>query len=435
MSKHIVSIAVALALVFVVLALLLFNRLSVGGDERDGIVRVYYADNISSAHQSVIDRFNALHQGRVEVVPVNLPFEKFSTNERKELLARSLRNKSDRLDIFTVDHIWVARFSRWCEPLDSAFAPEERASILPQAEESCQFNGHLMALPMYIDVGLMYFRSDLMKQLRPDPAFEARLHASLTWDEFRAVGRDARAKGWPFYFFQANDYEGLTCNFFELIAGQDDQFFTRRPLDFERPEAKRALAMLVGFAGKDGISPREVSEYDEIQSYTRMLDRNGVVVRGWPNFLESYHQSYPDTWKLDVVQRAPMPHFEGHRPVSVFGGWNFMVSRYSARKKEAVELARFFQRVDMQKILFELGGYIPTNTEVYKDTVYMAEHPVLKYYAGLIKSGFHRPALVEYTKMSDIVSKNAHRAVKGEIDIDTALRAMNREIRAAGANQ
>jgi ABC-type glycerol-3-phosphate transport system substrate-binding protein len=119
----------------------------------------------------------------------------------------------------------------------------------------------------------------------------------------------------------------------------------------------------------------------------------------------------------------------------VFGGWNFMVSRYSARKKEAIELARFFQRVDMQKVLFELGGYIPTNTEVYRDTAYMAQHPVLKYYADLIRSGFHRPALVEYTKMSDIVSKNAHLAVKGEIDIDTALRAMNDEIRAAGAIQ
>ena len=435
MNKHFVSISVALALVFVILALFLFNRLSVGGDEPDDIVRVYYADNISFAHQSVIDRFNAMHRGRLEVVPVNLPFEKFSTNERKELLARSLRNKSDRLDIFTVDQIWVARFSRWCEPLDSAFGPGERAQILQQAEGSCIFNGHLMAIPMYLDVGLMYYRTDLMKVLRPDPGFQARLDASLTWDEFRAVGRDARARGWPFYFFQANDYEGLTCNFFELIAGQDAGFFTRRPLDFQRPEAQRALEMLVGFASPGGISPRAVTEYDEIQSYTHMLDANGVVVRGWPNFLESFRASYPDTHKLGLIQRAPLPHFEGQRSVSVFGGWNFMVSRYSARKKEAIELARFFQRVDMQKVLFEMGGYIPTNTQVYQDTAYMSKHPVLKYYAALIRSGFHRPALMEYTKMSDIVSKNVHRAVKGEIDSERALRVINTEIHAAGAMQ
>jgi multiple sugar transport system substrate-binding protein len=33
--------------------------------------------------------FNSRNKGRIEVVPVNLPFEKFTTNERKELLARS----------------------------------------------------------------------------------------------------------------------------------------------------------------------------------------------------------------------------------------------------------------------------------------------------------------------------------------------------------
>jgi multiple sugar transport system substrate-binding protein len=435
MRTHIVSFSVAIALVLAVAGLLVLNRLSVGGEERDGIVRVYYADHISPAHQSVIDRFNALHEGRVQVVPVDLPFEKFSTNERKELLARSLRNKSDRLDIFTVDYIWVARFSRWCEPLDSLISVDERSRVLPQAEESCVFDGHLMATPMYIDVGLLYYRRDLMRQLRPDPGFEHRLRTSVTWEEFRTVGREAKAKGWPFYFFQANDYEGLTCNFFELIAGQDDKFFTRRPIDFERPEARRALEMMVDFVGKDGISPREVCEYDEIQSYNKMLDTNGVAVRGWPNFLESYHVWYPDTAKLNLVERAPLPHFEGHRPVSVFGGWNFMVSRFSSRKKEAVELARFFQRVDMQKILFEVGGYIPTNMEVYADTAYMQTHPVLKYYAGLIASGFHRPALVEYTKMSDIVSQAANRAVKGEISIDKALHEMNAQIRAAGAMQ
>jgi multiple sugar transport system substrate-binding protein len=433
MRRHIVSISVALALVLAIVALVIFNRVSVGVDERDSVVRVYYADNISPAHQSVIDRFNALHEGRVEVVPVNLPFEKFSTNERKELLARSLRNKSDRLDIFTVDHIWVARFSRWCEPLDSLVSADDRSRVLSQAEESCFFNGRLMAIPMYIDIGLLYYRADLMKRLRPDPAFEERLRSSLTWDEFRAVGRDAGAQGWPFYFFQANDYEGLTCNFFELIAGQDEKFFTHRPIDFERPEPRRALEVLVDFASKDGISPREVCEFDEIRSYTQMLERDGVAVRGWPNFLESYRRWYADTSKLSLVARAPLPHFAGHKPVSVFGGWNFMISRFSARKKEAVELARFFQRVDMQKILFEVGGYIPTNMEVYADTAYMQRHPVLQYYAGLIRNGFHRPALMEYTKMSDIVSRAANRAVKGEISIDSALHDMNAQIRAAGA--
>jgi hypothetical protein len=58
-------------------------------------VQVYFADNISHSHKLVIEEFNRLYRGKIEVIPDNLPFEKFSTNDRKELLTRSLRSKSD----------------------------------------------------------------------------------------------------------------------------------------------------------------------------------------------------------------------------------------------------------------------------------------------------------------------------------------------------
>jgi len=284
-------------------------------------------------------------------------------------------------------------------------------------------------------VGLLYYRKDLLRQLHPDPQFEARVQASLTWTEFRKLGREASRRGYPFYFFQANDYEGLTCNFFELIAGQDDQFFNRRPLDFQRPEAQRALTMLVQFVHADKISPPSVTEFDEIQSYTHMLNDDGVFVRGWPNFVESFQLTYGDRGKLDLIQRAPLPHFEGKKSISVFGGWNLMISRYSARKEEAIEFARFFQSKAMQIVLFELGGYIPTSVQVYNDSAYVAQHPVLAYYASLLKAGFHRPALVEYTKMSDIVSKAVNKAIKGEVHVEQALREATRELRAEGATR
>ncbi len=435
MVKRSLPIAIALGLAFLVLSVFLFDRFGVMTDENDGIVRVYYADNISAAHQQIIDRFNALHRGRIEVVPVNLPFEKFSTNERKELLARSLRNKSDRLDIFAVDLIWVPRFSRWSEPLDSRFPPPERARILPQAEASCLFDSTLFAVPMYIDIGMLYFRRDLIEQLPGGRALRDRLRASVTWDEFLAAGREAVRSGHPFYLFQANDYEGLTCNFFELIAGQDESFFQRRPLDFESPVARRALSMLVGFVRTDRISPPAVTEFDEIHSYNYTLDHDGFCVRGWPNFIESFRTSYAARAKVDQLERGALPHFEGHRPVAVYGGWNLMISRYSTRKQEAMEFARFCQREDMQKTMFEIGGFIPTNLQVYADTAYVSHHPVLLYYKELIEHGFHRPALVEYTRMSDIVSRAVHRAVKGELKVDDALHEASREIQAAGATE
>ena len=84
------------------------------------IVRIQFADNISSAHLQVIELFNRRYAGRIEVIPVDLPFEKFSTNERKELLTRALRSKSNRLDVF------VQVISAWAPP-----SPLRRARQAP----------------------------------------------------------------------------------------------------------------------------------------------------------------------------------------------------------------------------------------------------------------------------------------------------------------
>jgi multiple sugar transport system substrate-binding protein len=433
--KQSIPILIAAFLVVVFLSVFFLERLGGYPDSSDGVVRVYYADNISPAHQWVVDEFNRSHRGRIEVVPVNLPFAKFSTNERKELLARSLRNKSDRLDIFAVDLIWVPRFSRWCETLDGLVSGEERNQILPQAEESCVFDGHLMALPVYLDVGLLYYRRDLIRALPHGASLEQTLRSSMTWGQFDSLGRAAASSGRPFYLFQGNDFEGLTCCYFEMIAGQDRDFFHRRPLDFESPVAKHALRMLVDFVWKDRISPPAVTEFDEIRSYTYALNQDAYTVRGWPNFLESFHAGTIVKPAVDSMDRAPLPHFPGHAPVSIFGGWNLMISRYSTRSKEALEFAKFIQREEVQEKLFEIGGYIPTNLAVYADSAYIHAHPVLAFYRDLIPFGFHRPALVQYTKMSDIISRAVHRAVKGEVDPDSALREASREIAKAGATE
>jgi hypothetical protein len=59
---------------------------------------------------------------------------------------------------------------------------------------------------------------------------------------------------------------------------------------------------------------------------------------------------------------------------------------------------------------------------------YVRQHPDLTFCRTLIEHGFHRPALVEYTKMSDIISHFVHLAIKGEISVDEALHNISRDI-------
>ena len=391
---------------------------------------IYYADNISPAHQAVIDRFNALHKGAIEVIPVNLPFEKFTTNERKELLARSLRNKSDRIDVFSVDLIWVSRFSKWSEPLDEVIGREERDNILGSALESCYADGALVAVPLYLDIGMMYYRRDILQRLPDWQEVENRLKESVTWEEFLALRDRLGYRDHPYYAYPAKDYEGLVCNYFEMLAGQQEGPVDNHSMRLTGKAPLTALRMMVDFVRREAISPPEVTEFDENRCYDFMLTHDGVFWRGWPNFLENYRSFFPDTAKLGMIGRAALPHFAGRPPRSVFGGWNLMISKYSTGKPQAMEFIRFLQSEEAQKTLFRMGGYLPANRKVYDDTTFMRQHPDLVYYRHLLDRGFHRPALKEYTRISDVISHYVHRAITGELTPDEALRSASRMINA-----
>ena len=182
------------------------------------ITEIYFADNISPAHQKLIDRFNSEHDGKIKVIAVNLPFTKFSTNERKELLARTLRSNSSRIDIFAVDIIWVPRFARWCHPLDSYFSAKDQKQILTCALQSCYFEDQLMAVPFYTDVGMMYYRQDIIQSLPDGLEIDRKLKASITWEQFIKLSQRFSHLKNPFYLFPADNYEGFIWSFVEGIA-------------------------------------------------------------------------------------------------------------------------------------------------------------------------------------------------------------------------
>ena len=415
---------VTLVVVVTVLTAVLWYVLSpslISSSASSQVTRVYFADRISDAHRLVIDRFNQLHRGSIEVVPVDLPFDKFSTNERKELLARSLRSGSDKLDVFAVDLIWVQRFARWCEPLDAYFNSRDREKIIPVALQSCFFDSSLVSMPLYIDIGLMYYRRDILDRLPDASKIAEDLERSVSWPELVQLQKRLGYSGRPYYLFQANDYEGLVCNYLELVMAKDPTSLSSNRIDLQSPASRSALELLVDLVHKYRMSPIEVSEFDETRSYKYMLDYDAVFVRGWPNFVETFRRSYQDTAKLANIRKAALPHFPGQQPTSVFGGWNLMLSKYSTQKAAALEFIRFAETKEAQQLLYKTDGLLPITIDIYQDTAYMNGHPDLAYYYTLLQRGFHRPAMIDYTRISDIISYYVRQAIRKELTVQEAL--------------
>jgi multiple sugar transport system substrate-binding protein len=396
-------------------------------EPKSSVPRIYFADNISNAHQRLIERFNQKYAGQVEVEGVDLPFSKFSTNERKEILTRALRSKSTRLDVFAVDLIWISRFARWSIALDNHFTPADLASLSKDALASCYYHSRLFGAPFYIDVGMMYYRKDILRRLPDASQVESRLKQSITWDELIDLHKRLQPLSEPFYLYAAEPFEGLMCSFIETIVGQGGQLVRGDSLCLTTPEAIRGLQLLIDLVHRYKLSPMEVCHFREGDVYSFAQQQGAVFFRGWPGNLLPSRSTDPE--KFNNIGLARIPHFRHGNPKSVFGGWHLMISRYSKHQQEAVTFVKFAQSLEAQEILYDAGGYMPVNEALYADSAFCRLHPDLSEYRPMLSSGFHRPALEEYTKISDIITSYLHQAIAYNWSAVEALHKADQQIR------
>lgn len=397
-------------------------------NNRGKVKTIYFADNISKAHQRIINLFNKKFEGQIRVETINLPFEKFSTNERKELLARYLRSKSNRIDVFSVDIIWVPRFAKWSLPLDTMIDSQKVNNLLPYALKSCVYNNKLYAVPLYIDIALMFYRDDLLKQLPDYNKYSEELASSVTWERFFELQKKLKLPPNNFYIFQADDYEGLLCSFTEIMSNLGSKIIEDDDkLKLDEPNTIEAVRFLHNLIYTNKLSPEKVTDLRENNSYQYFVNNNSFAVRGWPNFLSDDNKYLSGDLKKNI-KRAPLPHLSGSQPASVFGGWNLMVSKYSEKIPEVLKFLEFILSQEAQKILYEEENFLPVIKSVYEDSLFVENHSELKFYKDLFNTGVYRPFLVEYTNVSNILSSYINKALKNEMSVDEAVKQASEKI-------
>lgn len=391
------------------------------------VKHIYFVDHISSAHRKVIDIFNKRNEGRIYVEAIHLSFEKFSTNERKELLTRFLRTKNDRIDIFSVDQIWVPRFAKWAVPLNYYFPPSVLNQISPAPLQTCFVKDTLVAMPLYFDIASTFVNKNVFNELPNGMQLLKKLEHGITWEELTAISNEVKNRN-NFYIFQADDYEGLICLYAEMLESLRAPMVVKGKLNLLTKEALKALQLLVDYTNTLNLSPKEVLQFRENASYRYFIKSNGLFLRGWPSLLKNKEIISDSIAQSGKYILAPTPYFRNGKPASIFGGWNLMLSKYSEHQKESIEFINWLISEEAQKIMFEEGFFLPVNKAVFLDTEFTARYKELGTIASFLPLGVHRPFLEHYPIISDVLSFYLHKAIKGEISPADALSKATRQI-------
>ncbi|NDD29355.1 MAG: ABC transporter substrate-binding protein [Proteobacteria bacterium] len=390
--------------------------------EASGVHLSWIANRDDSGFEhELLRRFERAHPD----ITVSLVEMSHDTDNIHNQYATYLVSEDDAIDLYGIDVIWPAEFGSagWALPLDDWLSAEARAEFLPGPLAACSYRGHLYALPWYSDAGMLYYRKDLLEESGVTPP--------TTWSELTSASRRLRARGRSGFVFQAGQYEGLVCNFLEHAWGNGGDVLDRDGrVVLDSPQNEEALRRMIELIGTDGVAPASVVTFREDESLRFFQSGSAVFLRSWP-YVWGLTQKRGESL-LGKVGIAPVPHADGagHRSAGCLGGWNLMVSRWSKHPREAFLLASFLTSPEAQRERMLATGQLPTRIAPYSDAEVRKAHPEMADLLAVFEGARPRPVTPHYSKLSDCLQIELHRAISGEVDAGGALRAAAARLRA-----
>jgi multiple sugar transport system substrate-binding protein len=338
---------------------------------------------------------------------------------RHQLYVQWLNARATDPDILQVDAIWTPEFAAagWILPLDP-FAPDT-AAFFPVTIEANRWQGELFALPWFVDVGMLYWRTDLLD--RP-PA---------TWEQLERDVRRATADGSPRYglVWQGARYEGLVTVFLEYLGGFGGRILDGGRVTVSEPPGVLALTTMRNQIRR-GVVPARVLTWHEEEPRFAFQNGEAALMRNWP-YAVAPMQDSADSRVAGRFAVAPMPAGAGGRHTAAFGGAQLAINAFSPEAEAAWRVIDYLTRPEQMLERAEIVGQFPTRTGVYDDPALAEALAIPPAQAReIVEAAVPRPVTPVYTQLSEMLQIQLHRALSGQAEPAAALARAASEMQA-----
>jgi trehalose/maltose transport system substrate-binding protein len=360
---------------------------------------------------------------RVKVVPVSN-----SVTETYANYQRILQAKSPDLDVLYIDIIWPGALSDHLVDLKAAMGKDIDA-FLGENVANNTVDGKLAAVPLYLGLGLLYYRTDLLKKY----GYEG---PPRTWEELEAMSLKVVAGELPKnprmvgYVWQGATYEGLTCNALEWQAAHGGGNFidpvTGKP-NVKSPEALASYKRAASWIGK--ITPVGVTSYQEEDARNVFQSGNALFMRNWVYAYPAGNaEGSPIKGKFAATA---LPRAAGaKRSGATLGGWQLGVSKYSEHKDAAAEFVKYMTSSEAQAWRAKERLFLPTMPALYERADVLKAQPFLKVIPEALRNAVARPSRPTrdlYNEASAIYFQGVAEILQGG-DAEFAAGRMHRDL-------
>jgi trehalose/maltose transport system substrate-binding protein len=342
-------------------------------------------------------------------------------DQRLALYQQLFAAQSPDIDVLQVDAIWPGILGRHFVDLKPYVPRTVLATHFASVVDNNMIDGRLVAMPWFVDVGLLYYRKDLLEKYgEPIPE---------TWGQMTEIARriqDAEHRaGNPRMWggvFQARSYEGLTCNALEWVYSYGGGGLVEADgrISINNPQTVTALQLTRSWIGT--VAPQGVLSYSEEEARGVFQSGNAVFMRNW---------GY--AWSLANAKDSPiagkvglgaLPASPGEPHAGALGGWQLAISKYSRHPELAADLILYLTSAEEQRRRALEAAFNPTIQSLYDDPEVLAVNPHFAMLREALAQAVPRPSRVtglSYNRVSSAFWNTVHDILSGEAEIQPAL--------------
>ena len=356
-------------------------------------VSILMPSSFTDASADLVKAFNREHRGRIHLKLIRGPL---NTESISDLAISSLLLGDAPFDALLMDVTWLPKYAAagWLEPLDPWFDQDDQEQLIQGARLGNDYDGHLYRWPLVADVGLLYWRKDLMDQPPTTPDQLVAVAGKLVESNSVASG----------FVWQGRQYEGLSCDFLEVLQGFGGHWMdtATNSMELDTPAATAAAGWLNDLIS-DGVSPYAVTNYAEAESLQAFKAGDAALMRNWPYAWAELQKD--DSTVKDKVGISLMVAQPGERPGATLGSWGLSLMRQSPHKQAAVEAIRYLTSERSQRSRFLNNGYTPTQADLFSDPELVKASPVLPELQVALNHAVVRPPTPLYAQLSDVLQR------------------------------
>ncbi|MEO0351350.1 MAG: ABC transporter substrate-binding protein [Cyanobacteria bacterium P01_A01_bin.15] len=369
--------------------------------------------------QTVVTSFEKSHPN-IRISLVSDPITGYTTDQRKAIYTADFQADTAQYDLVYMDVVWPLQFAERLRDLTPYLEKDgvDLSGFLTSEVVAGQLDGRLYRLPMRADIGLLYYRQDLLNQ--------ARMELPQTLRELAQVVNGLRPN--TGYLWQGSRYEGLVANFVEVVDGFGGTWIepTTGQVGLDTP-ATVAAAELLQQLIQQGISPDEVITYTEQDSLQRFMEGQTVFLRGWPYFWAELQRSD----LAGKVAIAPPFSFSNGSGTGCRGGWGFGIPNNASHPDAAWEAIRYFTSAPAQKQFVLASGFLPSRSALFQDPDIVAQYPQMpQMLAYLEDASIFRPLIEQYGAASEILQTVLGDMLRGQQSAKAAMEQAQAETEA-----